>query len=1169
MSAPEPSFYVTGGTLRPDAPSYVERPADQELLDLLAAGEFCYLLTSRQMGKSSLMARAARHLQRGGVRTAIVDLTQLGSGGVEGEERWYLGVVKTIHRGLGIPENLKAWWQENDDLGPVQRFVEYFRELALPGTTERLVVFIDEIDSTIKLPFSDDFFAAVRACWNARATEPAFERLSFVLLGVATPDELIASSTGTPFNVGQRVELGDFTPTEAARLAKGLGNDERGTAVLERVLEWTGGQPYLTQELCRQAAENRRDGAEAVDRLVETRYLTERAQREEAHLRHMQARLLAGQTEAILQRLELYRRVLRGKKVADKPTSPGCTALKLAGVMKVAKDGTLETRNRLYRRVFDAGWVRREMPVDRARRVKYGSAAAMLAVVLVWAAALQPRPHVEALKLASEDYGVARSAYRSLRANPFARWRADELLAGFWDRRTLKAELEGDRDRALLAGLQAVRTADSVKRRREAGELAGSFEDLRATIRHGSAVTAVAFSPGGKTVLTGGFDGTARLSNAETGEPIGQPIRHTKMVGAVAFSPDGKTVLTGGDDRMARLWSAETGEPIGQPMRHGGRVVVLTFSSDGKTVLTASEDKAVWLWSAASGEVIGQSIRHDTGSPSGSVGPMAFSPDGKTILITGSDDVTARLWHAETGEPVGQPMRHGASITAVAFSTDGRSIVTGSRDRRVVHWRADTGELLGYLVHQGPDVRSLAFSPDSKTILTGSTDGNALLWRVESGEPINHLMQHGDTVVDSVAFSPDGKTVLTGSDDYPARLWSAKSEETPTQLRQHNGSVFAVAFSPVGGIFLTLSWDNNELRLWRANSGEPIGQPMRHDGRVSAAAFSPDATTVLTGCDDYTARLWSAETGEPLGQSMPHDAEVNSVAFSPDGRIILTGSSDKTARRWRTDSLQPLGLPMQHETQVIVVAFSPDGKTILTGGEHMAHLWRADSGEPIGRPMRHDSNVWAVAFSPDGTRILTWGDEYTVRLWRSDSGELIGQPMDHEEFVFPWAVAFSPDGKTILTGSGDVVCLWSADSGKPLHREPMPHHDPESFGNYVHSVAFSPDGEIALALTDEWLHVHAATEDGLEHRASRFFGNGLSAAYNFPKTCSGCFQIAVIPVPNTLRIDTIHLLEPDAPPLEGDPVALLADWQRRLALRFDDNMDIVPRYRVPSAERPR
>jgi WD40 repeat protein len=109
----------------------------------------------------------------------------------------------------------------------------------------------------------------------------------------------------------------------------------------------------------------------------------------------------------------------------------------------------------------------------------------------------------------------------------------------------------------------------------------------------------VAFSPDGQTVLTGSYDKTARLWDARTGAPRGEPLKHEGWVVAVALSPDGQTVLTGSHDQTARLWDARTGAPRSEPLKHDHPVVAVEFSPDGQTVFTASSDKTARSWDMA------------------------------------------------------------------------------------------------------------------------------------------------------------------------------------------------------------------------------------------------------------------------------------------------------------------------------------------------------------------------------------------------------------------------------------------------------------------------------------------------------------------------------------------------------------------------------------------
>lgn len=318
-------FYVIGGTLSRDALCYVTRKADHELYDCLRNGGFSYVLTARQMGKSSLMVRTASRLRDEGIGVVVLDLTAIGMNLTA--EQWYGGLLTQMAQQLGLEDALEEFWDSHPGLGPLQRWMKAVRQVVLPHHQGRVVIFIDEIDAVRSLPFStDEFFAGIREFYNHRTEDLELEKLSFCLLGVAAPSDLIRDTRMTPFNIGRRIELHDFTEVEAQGLGFGLtGGDRQGSGLLNRILSWTGGHPYLTQRLCQAVSETNLQSTirdpQSVDRLCEELFFARRAREQDDNLLFVRERLLRSEVD-LAGLLALYERVHRRRRVEDDETNP-------------------------------------------------------------------------------------------------------------------------------------------------------------------------------------------------------------------------------------------------------------------------------------------------------------------------------------------------------------------------------------------------------------------------------------------------------------------------------------------------------------------------------------------------------------------------------------------------------------------------------------------------------------------------------------------------------------------------------------------------------------------------------------------------------------------------------------------------------------------------------
>src|SRR5262249_2540243 len=339
----EASFFIAGDVLPANTRSYVPRPADQDLSSGVLDGAFCYVLAARQMGKSSLMVRTASRLRERGIRIAQVDLRTVRSASIS---EWYLDLLVRVQYDLGLKTDARAWWRARTGLDASQRFIEFLHDVALKEIAGAIVLFIDEIDAMLALDFRDEFFAAIRALYNARESDPADQRLTFVLLGVATPTDLIRDPRRTPFNIGRAIKLQEFTYDDAEPLRQGLEwrYPTQADRILRRIFYWTNGHPYLTQKLCKAAAETQNvitwDDAQ-VDALVKANFFGAPADRD-PNLTFVRSKVLGAPEAERRQMLELYSAVYSGQNIVADESSPVQNHLELYGLVRIAKGTPLD-----------------------------------------------------------------------------------------------------------------------------------------------------------------------------------------------------------------------------------------------------------------------------------------------------------------------------------------------------------------------------------------------------------------------------------------------------------------------------------------------------------------------------------------------------------------------------------------------------------------------------------------------------------------------------------------------------------------------------------------------------------------------------------------------------------------------------------------------------------
>ena len=328
-----------------------------------------------------------------------------------------------------------------------------------------------------------------------------------------------------------------------------------------------------------------------------------------------------------------------------------------------------------------------------------------------------------------------------------------------------------------------------------------SGEPIRPTF----AVRAVAFTSD-RTLAIGLGDGSVRLWSLDPSPPS-RELRHGSEVWAVAFSPDGSTLASGGDDHAVRLWDIADGTERKTLVGHQALVMSVAYTPDGLSLVTGGFDGAVRMWDVAAGSSRALSPAHTA-----PVTAVAVSPDGRIVASRGRD-LVVRLWDAATHQLLRELPCTRSMTGSLAFTPSSAILAVASGDKGVQLWDIEHGTLAE--TFPDPDYTwSVAMSADGRTLAIGSANGEVRLYDLVSRELRGVLLGH-EGGVRTIAFSPDGRTLATGSDDHTVRLWHVPTAQPLLVLRGHQEKVFAVQFSREGRGLASGSYDGT-VRLWQA-----------------------------------------------------------------------------------------------------------------------------------------------------------------------------------------------------------------------------------------------------------------------------------------------------------------------------------------------------------------
>ncbi len=1096
------NYYKLGGSLEYQHQTYVVRQADSDLYEGLKNGDLCYVLNSRQMGKSSLRVHIMKQLKEQGIQCVSVDLTRIGSHVTPSE--WYAGFVSELLRGFGLSRkvNFGTWWRSREILPPKQRLSELIDEVLLTEFSGKIIIFVDEIDSILRIGFKDDFFAFIRACYNQRADNPEYQRLTFCLLGVATPSDLIADKNRTPFNIGRAIELAGFELDEVEVLARGLeGIVTRPKAILEEVLKWTGGQPFLTQKLCQLicTASNsfpEHQEGECVERLVQTQIIQNwEAQDEPEHLRTIRDRLTQTSENQTGRLLGLYQQILQQGEI---PASDSLeqTQLRLTGLV-VKKQGKLRVYNCIYAAIFNQTWLDRVLenirPYNQALNAWVNSnfedesrllRGQTLQDARNWAAdkglsdlerrfldasqELEKRDIEKRFQAEAEATQILTQANQVLSvANQKAKRRIQigggvlamalivAVLAGLWASRMVKqTQLEKIKSSSIFANALFVSEQ--------------KLDALLEALKAGQQIKSIY--------------GVDKATQIQVLEILQRTVNFTKErnrleghqagIKGVSFSPDGNFLATVGEDKYIKIWSKSGKLFLTFPQQEYA-IFALSFNPDGKLLATVDEVGAVKLWNSKDGSLVKTLKKEGKNVWSASV---IFSTDGKNLATSDDSKGIINIWSAnqnwkliriiQDSENTISHINYSPSISSTNHF-DGQLLASANKNGTVNIWNSKDGTLIKTINAHNKAVLYVSFSPDGKFLATASEDNTVKILRTDNWQLVETLKSHDDWV-NSVSFSPDGKLLATASDDNKVRVWRRSDARLIETLEGHTNKVYSVSFSHDSRT-LASAGEDKKVILWSLN--EHLFKIItNHNDVIKKMSLSPDGKILATASNDKTVKLWNRFDGRLL-QTLKHIKSVESVSFSPNNELLASASIDGVITFWRISDGKLLH-SWKDSTAIFDITFSPDGQILASiGDSNIINLWNVSNRKllrsyPTGSSSNrasltgHNDKILSITFSPNGQILASGSKDGTIKLWKNSKSWQIFKTLENNNVAVK-SVTFSPDGKLLASASLDgEVKLWKTSDGTLLKYF-------SAHKGHILSIKFSPNSQLLVSAGED------------------------------------------------------------------------------------------------------
>jgi WD40 repeat protein/uncharacterized caspase-like protein len=511
-----------------------------------------------------------------------------------------------------------------------------------------------------------------------------------------------------------------------------------------------------------------------------------------------------------------------------------------------------------------------------------------------------------------------------------------------------------------------------------------SLQDSDEDDEHFEGFCTVEYSPDGRQVVTGSYNGSLSIWNASTGRLLRRWKAHPAAIFLAHYSPDGTRLITKDLDNRAALWQSSTGALL-TDLKSETALGFLCFNRDGTRIATGYDGGLLYLRDAQ-GQPLKKMQTGATGIPS-----LAFSNNGQQIAVAAFDRTT-RIFRIADGRQIAELKGHADVLRGLALSPDGKTIwsFTGAIS---YNWNMATGRLIGVSPITGI-VQRYCWDPTGERLLTResfATPAPVKIWDTRTGQELFALQAppgpSGRPDLATALFNPAGTKVLTTYLDSTARIWDAATGQCLTVIDNLGGLSTAVTFSPDGTTIAIGSFDST-VRVWDAFSGKLLLALPSGGGGVKKIQYSPDGAQLMA-IDDDAVFIWNSHTGALLFSYL--NDYIRIAGYNPDGKtFFMAGYHDAGFRDVRTGQLlQSVEIDQDWRYKLADLQFSPDGKRLITYYYGTADVWDAATGQRLSRisiPLEPRSRP---IFDPQGDRLIMLYPDNTIKVLDLLSGNLL------------------------------------------------------------------------------------------------------------------------------------------------------------------------------------